>query len=141
MGTDLPDPDAISLSTILSPRAANLLGRAGIDSVGQLVVYSATDLTGMVQVGQLTIAEITTALAAHGRALAPDPTKSSGATLVERHRALLEQQNKLLALLQRIAVHPRTPKTVRGDINEVMARLDTTLSLEQAALAVREHPW
>ncbi|MGF0320633.1 DNA-directed RNA polymerase subunit alpha C-terminal domain-containing protein [Nocardia fluminea] len=140
MGTDLPGPDAVSLSTILSPRVANLLGRVGIDTVGQLVVYSASDLTGMTQVGQLTIAEIITALAEHNRALAPDPTVASGATLVERHRALLEQQSKLLALLQRIAVHPRTPKTVRGDIDEVMGQLDTTLSLEQAALVARQHP-
>lgn len=140
VGTDLPNPDAIALRTILSGRVANLLRRAGLESVGQLVVYSASDLTSMMQVGQLTIDEITTALADHDRALAPDPTESSGATLVERHRTLLAQQTTLLALLARIAVHPRTVKSVRADIAEVMAQLDTTLSLEQSALAARQRP-
>ncbi len=140
VGTDLPHPDAVPLRTILSGRVANLLGRVGIDSVGQLVVYSAADLTSMMQVGQLTVAEITAALAENGRALAPNPARPSDTTLVERHHTLLEQHSRVLALLQRIAVHPRTPKSVRADIDDVVARLDTTLSPEQETLMARKLP-
>ncbi|MBF6188907.1 DNA-directed RNA polymerase subunit alpha C-terminal domain-containing protein [Nocardia farcinica] len=137
MQGSLSDAHGVALRTILSGRVANRLGRAGIETVGQLVLYSAEDLSRMMQVGQGTIKEITTTLGRFGLTLAPDATPVTGPTLLERHRALLTQHEQLLALLKRIYSDPMTPPTMRAEITTFTEELDLSLTFEQAVVLER----
>lgn len=67
----------------------------------------------MSQVGPGTLTEIASALAEHGLTLAADAAPEPVPTLVDRHRALLVQYERLLALLDRIRRSRRGP-TVFG---------------------------
>ncbi|MFI1241078.1 DNA-directed RNA polymerase subunit alpha C-terminal domain-containing protein [Nocardia salmonicida] len=124
------DPATIQLGTMFSPRVANMLGREGIFTLGDLVTYTHHDLTRLPAFGVGTLATIDAALAERGLRL--DRHEPHQPTLLEEFATVLEQRDQLLALIERITDAVGTVEGLR-DIDTTLGGMDTKPTVRQAA--------
>ncbi|MFD3427670.1 DNA-directed RNA polymerase subunit alpha C-terminal domain-containing protein [Nocardia fluminea] len=120
----------IKLKTMFNPRVANMLGREGIFTLGDLVTYTHHDLTRLPAFGVGTVATIDAALAEHGLRL--DRHEPHQPTLLEEFATVLKQRDQLLALIERITDTVSTDEGLR-DIDTTLGGMDTKPTVRQAS--------
>ncbi|MFD4444373.1 DNA-directed RNA polymerase subunit alpha C-terminal domain-containing protein [Nocardia sp. NPDC058519] len=124
------DLATVQLGTMFSPRVANMLGREGIFTLGDLVTYTHHDLDCLPAFGVGTMATIDAALAERGLRL--DRHEPHQPTLLEEFRTVLEQRDQLLALIGRITDAVSTAEGLR-DIDTTLGGMDTKPTVRQAS--------
>ncbi|MFE3322878.1 DNA-directed RNA polymerase subunit alpha C-terminal domain-containing protein [Nocardia sp. NPDC059195] len=124
------DSATVQLRTMFSPRVANMLGRQGIFTLGDLVTYAHHDLSRLPAFGGGTMATIDAALAERGLRL--DRHDPHQPTLLEEFATVLEQRDQLLALIERITDAVSTIEGLR-DIDTTLGGMDTKPTVRQAA--------
>lgn len=128
----VPTDPSTRLETMLSGRVANVLARAGITMVADLLEYSQWDLRRLPGFGSLTLAEIEDALTARGLSLAGHDDPDQGPTLAEEFYTVLDQRDQLLALIERIADAVGTPEA-RLDVAATVTGLNVASTRRQTA--------
>ncbi|UGT58752.1 DNA-directed RNA polymerase subunit alpha C-terminal domain-containing protein [Nocardia asteroides] len=123
------------LDMMLSGRVANMLARAGIATLADLLHYTRRDLESLASFGPLTIAEIETALAERDLHLAR-PASDLEPTLAEEFDVVLDQRDQLVGLIERIGAAVDLA-AARREIATTMAGIDLTPTTRQAAIARR----
>ncbi|MFI8977444.1 DNA-directed RNA polymerase subunit alpha C-terminal domain-containing protein [Nocardia asteroides] len=127
-----PTDPGTRLDTMLSGRVANVLGRAGITVLADLLEYSRWDLQRLPRFGQLTLAEIEEALADRGLRLADHDDPDQEPTLAEEFSRVLDQRDQLLALIERITDAVGAPEA-RLDIAATVGGLNLASTRRQSA--------
>ncbi|MBW0273076.1 hypothetical protein ATM97_23615 [Nocardia sp. MH4] len=128
---------ATRLDMMLSGRVANMLARAGIATLADLLHYTRRDLESLVSFGPLTSAEIEAALAERDLHLA-GPAPDLEPTLAEEFDVVLAQRDQLVGLIERIGTAVDLAAAHR-EIATTMAGIDLTPTTRQAAIARHRH--
>ncbi|MFI6573950.1 DNA-directed RNA polymerase subunit alpha C-terminal domain-containing protein [Nocardia fluminea] len=124
------DLSTIQLGTMFTPRVANMLGREGIRTLGDLMTCTHHDLDRLPAFGVGTMATIDAVLAERGLRL--DRRDPHQPTLLEEFDTVLDQRDQLLALIERITDSVSTVEGLR-DIDTTLGGMDTKPTMRQAA--------